>query len=335
MRGCIEFVATWMKSNLTSISGSGRRAFRTRLLNWYDQNRRDLPWRKTSDPYAIWVSEIMLQQTRVGAVLDHYFRFLKKFPRVQALARAREQAVLAAWSGLGYYRRARNMHAAAKLVTSEYGGQFPATAEGLRQLPGIGKYTAAAIASIGFNEPKAVVDGNVERVLSRIDGDAELAEREAWERAEQLLSRDRPGDFNQAMMELGATVCLPQEPRCLTCPVVNFCATRGSHPRRRKEERITRSVSLGLAQEGASVWLVQRSRSASLMPGMWELPEIESNGHVPKARFKHSILQTDFQVAVYELREPDDVGRWVKQSSLSRMALTGLARKILRHFAMF
>ena len=200
--------------------------FRAHLLAWYDTNARDLPWRKDRDPYRVWVSEIMLQQTRVAAVIEHYHEFLRRFPTVQKLAAAREASVLAAWSGLGYYRRARMLHAAAKMVAKELGGQFPATAAALRDLPGIGRYTAAAIASIAFGEPAAVVDGNVERVLDRFCGET-MSDEQTWHTAGQLLDPKRPGDFNQAMMELGATVCTPRAPSCLACPIVELCATRG------------------------------------------------------------------------------------------------------------
>lgn len=317
-----------------SINSRSRSAIRSKLLSWYDANRRDLPWRQTSDPYRIWISEIMLQQTRVGAVLDHYRRFLERFPTVDTLAQAREQSVLAAWSGLGYYRRARNLHAAAKVVASEMDGQFPRTAAGLLELPGIGRYTSAAIASIAFQEPKAVVDGNVERVLARVTGNEKLSERETWDLAESLLSHERPGDFNQAMMELGATVCLPQNPKCLACPVINYCVSRGSHAPKIKDQRILRQISLALPQKEDSIWLVQRSKSLSLMPGMWELPEIAVNGHVPAARFKHSILDTDYEVSVHRVEATFENGRWVRTSRLPQMALTGLARKVLRHFAL-
>src|SRR5437868_3185227 len=168
----------------------------------------------------------MLQQTRVAAVLEHYRRFLNKFPTVSKLAAARESSVLAAWSGLGYYRRARMLHAAARVVVRELGGKFPSSAEGLLELPGVGRYTAAAIASIAFGEPVGVVDGNVERVLQRGSG-RRLAGEDFWRAAEEWLDREHPGDFNQAMMELGATVCTPRAPACLTCPVVDLCATRG------------------------------------------------------------------------------------------------------------
>src|SRR5277367_3397421 len=206
--------------------------FRRALLRWYDRNRRDLPWRKTHDPYRIWLSEIMLQQTRVAAVLEHYRIFLERFPNVERLAAASEDAVLAAWSGLGYYRRARMLHRCAGEIVVQHGGRFPETASALRELPGIGRYTAAAIASIAFGEAVAVVDGNVERVLERVGG-SNLSTAENWECAQELLSKSRPSDFNQAMMELGATVCLPREPRCAACPVLGLCAT-GSRELRAK-----------------------------------------------------------------------------------------------------
>ncbi|MGB9203051.1 MAG: A/G-specific adenine glycosylase, partial [Terriglobales bacterium] len=201
--------------------------FRRALLGWYDQHRRELPWRKTRDPYRIWLSEIMLQQTRVAAVVDHYRIFLQRFPDIQALAAATEDAVLATWSGLGYYRRARMLYQCAKELVRKHGGRFPQTAEALQTLPGIGRYTAAAIASIAFAEPVAVVDGNVERVLQRLTG-IKLTTPQTWQRAQALLASSRAGDFNQAMMELGATVCVPRQPRCPTCPVRKWCVTQPS-----------------------------------------------------------------------------------------------------------
>ena len=185
--------------------------FRKLLLEWYDAHARDLPWRETCDPYRVWVSEIMLQQTRVAAVIEHYHEFLRRFPTVKKLARAREASVLAAWSGLGYYRRARMLHAAAKVVARR--GSFHGRRRNCRELPGVGRYTAAAIASIAFGERVAVVDGNVERVLERALG-RRMSGREVWLAAEELLDRDRPGDFNQAMIGgLGATVCTPRKRR--------------------------------------------------------------------------------------------------------------------------
>jgi len=310
--------------------------FSSRLLAWYDGHARDLPWRKSRDPYRVWLSEIMLQQTRVAAVLEHYRVFLKKFPTVEKLAAAREATVLALWSGLGYYRRARMLHAAAKKVTREHGGRFPETSLSLHQLPGIGRYTAAAIASIAFGEPVAAVDGNAERVLSRLFG-GHHDERATWENAQDLLDRERPGDANQAMMELGATVCLPREPKCLLCPVSELCATRGDLPRISKAPPQTkRVIHFGLARRSGEVFLQQRSSKESLMPGMWELPPLTGDQH-GQALFslRHSITITDYSVRVTELAFPDEhAGNWIASSRLPALPLTGLARKILRKIEM-
>jgi len=273
-------------------------AFRRALLRWYDRNRRDLPWRRTRDPYRIWISEIMLQQTRVAAVLEHYGLFLKRFPNVRVLAAAPESAVLAAWSGLGYYRRARRMRQCAQLIVQEHRGRFPTTSEQLQSLPGIGRYTAAAIASIAFEEPVAVVDGNVERVLERLTGRI-LTSKDTWTQAQALLLESRPGDHNQAMMELGATVCTPRQPKCGACPVREWCVAREDTPasdeksspipggNTRPKSSPGATVQRGapaLRQTKKEIWftlleydghirLVQRPATASLMPGMWELPE--------------------------------------------------------------
>ena len=225
--------------------------FRERLLAWYDAHARDLPWRKDRDPYRVWVSEIMLQQTRVAAVIEHYHAFLKRFPTVQKLAAARQASILSVWSGLGYYRRARMLHAAAKVIVRERMGEFPRSADEWRSLPGVGRYTAAAIASIAFGDPTAVVDGNVERVLQRLMG-RHLGGEEFWTSAEKLLDRNRPGDFNQAMMELGATVCTPRSPACLTCPVVS-CAKRAANcweARRRFRRKSVRSITRWICGRG-------------------------------------------------------------------------------------
>ncbi|HWR13249.1 MAG TPA: hypothetical protein VN577_00360 [Terriglobales bacterium] len=272
----------------------------------------------------------MLQQTRVGAVLDHYRRFLERFPTIEALARARLQTVLGAWSGLGYYRRARFLHECSKQVVRQHGGRFPETAEGLRQLPGIGRYTAAAIASIAFGKPEVVVDGNVERVIARWTG-KELGPAATWDMAARLLSPQRPGDFNQAMMELGATVCIPATPKCEECPLVADCATRGRHQQKSRASRNVTSLALAFTQEEDKLRLMQRPLSATVMPGMWELPECSPNGHPPAAKFKHSIMNTDYQVTVFEMPFARK-GQWVSKSRLSTMALTGLTRKILQRF---
>lgn len=324
----------------------GKRGFRQQLLAWYDQHGRDLPWRRDHEPYRVWISEIMLQQTRVAAVIEHYKKFLQRFPTVEKLAAAREASVLAAWSGLGYYRRARMLHAAAKKIVKEHKGKFPAAAKDLRALPGIGRYTAAAIASIAFGGPVAVVDGNVERVLSRLLG-SRLGDEQSWQTAEELLDRPRAGDFNQAMMELGAMVCVPRQPACLMCPVIEWCVTRGELEKLQKGIRQTRTeIHYALDCRHGSVFLVQRAKDVSLMPGMWELPEIPREPKLhrnhknknPTSAFsgtvltlRHSITVTDYTVRVSQAAAPDEsLGKWITRNRIAALPLTGLARKILR-----
>jgi A/G-specific adenine glycosylase len=325
------------------------RKFQQALLTWFDSHARDLPWRQNSDPYRIWVSEIMLQQTRVTAVLGYYARFLTLFPSVAALAQAQEPDVLAAWSGLGYYRRAKMMHKAAQVVVQEHQGIFPRTAEELRKLPGIGAYTSSAIASIAFGEPVAVVDGNVERVLLRVFPDQEsLAPQAKWfrHRASNLLDAQRPGDFNQSMMELGATICLPQRPLCLHCPVQPFCKTRGEHQAPPPKKMRNRQIAYALLRRNRAgitqVLLQQRPQSASLMPGMWELPEIEMLDDDHKRveiMLRHAITVTNYRVHVLRFSEQEARRRWpswknpqqwTKSSELSTLPLTGLTRKVLQ-----
>ena len=323
-----------MKSSTHSRANSQAPQFRRLLLAWYDVHARDLPWREDRDPYRVWLSEIMLQQTRVAAVIEHYHEFLRRFPTVQKLAAARKSSVLAAWSGLGYYRRARMIHAAAKLIVRELGGHFPKTATALQALPGVGRYTSAAIASIAFEEPVAVVDGNVERVLQRFSG-TRLAPEQIWKAAEDLLDRQRPGDFNQAMMELGATVCTPRTPSCLTCPVVDDCATRGELPSLgNTSKQKKREIHYALDCREGAVYLVQRPHNAQLMAGMWELPQVEATDKdKPPADFtlRHSITVTDYTVRVRRLPAPPHLqGRHIPLHKLPTYPLTGLARKILR-----
>ena len=327
-----------------------RSAFRSALLRWFATQRRALPWRATRDPYRIWISEIMLQQTRVGAVEERYAEFLRRFPDVNRLAAARPQDVLAAWSGLGYYRRARSLHDAAHIIARHYSGRLPATAETLRSLPGIGRYTAAAIASIAFGEPCAVVDGNVERVLRRLFAWRTQALPQVWNAAQQLLSPRVPGDFNQAMMELGATVCLPRQPRCDLCPVRRLCATRGPLERRAMPARKSAEITCGLACRAGRVYLVRRDDRLSLMPGMWELPQLP-HGNVkpdgaphlpgvgrcgtPDFTLRHSITVTDYIVHICRIktaRAPG--GRWFSLEQAAALPLTGLARRVLRRAAL-
>jgi A/G-specific adenine glycosylase len=325
------------------------RKFQRELLLWFDSHARDLPWRRTADPYHIWVSEIMLQQTRVTAVLDYYARFLALFPSIAALAEAKEPAVLAAWSGLGYYRRAKLMHKAAQVVVREHHGALPPTAEELRKLPGIGEYTSSAVASIAFGEPVAVVDGNVERVLLRIFPEEEKPAAQAkWlrGRAAILLDPQRPGDFNQSMMELGATICLPQRPLCLHCPVQPFCKTRGEHQAPPPKKMRSRQIAYALVRRDrpglTQVLLQRRPLSTSLMPGMWELPEVvtlESDDERVEITLRHAITVTNYRVLVLRFSEQEATLRspaganprqWIGSSELKTLPLTGLARKVLQ-----
>ena len=356
---------------------------RAALLRWFAAHRRPLPWRQDRDPYRIWISEIMLQQTRVGAVLEHYAEFLRRFPDLDSLAAAGAHRVLAAWSGLGYYRRARALHRAARIIVRDHSGNLPGNAEALQSLPGIGRYTASAIASIAFREPCAVVDGNVERVLRRLLGWRQQPLSRIWNAAQQLLSRRSPGNFNQAMMELGALVCLPARPHCHVCPVSKLCASRLPHPclargrlprtpnaergrerdrvgissgNKRKPARKTAEIAYGLAARDDRVYLVRRGRRESLMPGMWELPQLcngdcagngAGNGvgngapHLPgfgrcgslKPDFtlRHSITVTDHTVHVCRVPAAGlRGGRWFPLQDAPALPLTGLARRILR-----
>jgi len=325
---------------------------RSSLLDWYDRNRRDLPWRATGDPYAIWVSEIMLQQTRVAVVIERYQSFLKQFPTVLALAAAGEQDVLALWSGLGYYRRARMLHQAALIIERELGGSIPASATELRKLPGIGAYTAAAIASIAYSEPIAVVDGNVERVISRLHGwdSADSAGKAAVRRnlekfVATLVDPTRPGDFNQALMELGATVCTPRGPQCLNCPWIADCSTRGEHRTPRRPAMTSREVACALVLRSAetnapTILLEQRPPSETVMANMWQLPFLR-DVQVPDSELqmtvRHAIMQVNYIVRVRNvaeekldaLAEKVHYRRWVPPAEAGKMALTGLTRKVL------
>jgi A/G-specific adenine glycosylase len=252
------------------ITGRDLSSFRKQLLAWFRQFQRDLPWRRTKDPYRIWISEIMLQQTRVAAVIPYYERFLERFPDVRALAEAPQEEVLRLWSGLGYYSRARNLQKAAKQIVALYGGEFPQMEEAALALSGIGPYTGAAILSIAFGAKHAVLDGNVARVLARLGAiRGDLRESRRWQSlqktASELLEPKSPGDWNQAMMELGATICTPRAPQCLLCPVAKSCRARQSgDPESFPEKRKKREpVEIVLA---AVVFLTPRGQTLLLPP---------------------------------------------------------------------
>ncbi len=252
------------------------------LLHWYAANARDLPWRKTRDPYRVWVSEIMLQQTQVETVIPYYRRWLKRFPTLKALAAAPLADVLTLWEGLGYYSRARNLHRAAQQVMAEFGGRLPPDTASLQKLPGIGRYTAGAIASIAFNADAAVLDGNVKRVLARVfnltvDIRSPAGEKELWQLAESLIPTGRAGDYNQALMDLGATLCRPQNPICLLCPLLGVCeaqrlgVTNERPVARKKAPSPHYDVTAAIIRNRGRVLIAQRPAD-KLLGGLWEFP---------------------------------------------------------------
>jgi A/G-specific adenine glycosylase len=275
-------------------------AFRKQLFAWFRQFQRDLPWRRTSDPYRTWLSEIMLQQTRVAAAIPYYERFLQRFPDVHSLAAAPQEEVLRLWSGLGYYSRAHNLQKAAQQIVAKHGGKFPERLVEALALPGIGNYTAAAVLSIAFGEKLAVLDGNVARVLSRVQAiKGDIRESKRWKQlqtaADDLLEPKSPGDWNQAMMELGATLCTPKSPQCLLCPVMQFCEGRKlgiaeSLPEKRKKRAIV-EVTLAAAifsDKRAQTLILPPPRGAkektsadhvpTLVSRMWHFPTISVTG---------------------------------------------------------
>ncbi|MFN7918644.1 MAG: A/G-specific adenine glycosylase [Bryobacteraceae bacterium] len=317
---------------------------RRNLLDWYHANKRDLPWRRTQDPYRIWVSEIMLQQTRVAAVIPYYERFLRQFPTVERLAEAPEQEVLTYWSGLGYYSRARNLQKAAKQIHEL--GSFPATLEGIRALAGVGDYTAAAVGSIAFGLPTVVLDGNVARVMSRLNAEpgdigSPVVKARLRDSAQALLDREQPGAFNQALMELGATVCLPRDPQCLICPLQQHCSARRQNRqsefpvklRKARSVDVARTLLLVEGKRGILVW--QRPPDDSRMAGFWELPEPDQ---LPQAllgevlgTFRHTITIYKYRFTVVASSAPRAPKQfeWKTREVLSRLPLSTIARKAL------
>lgn len=285
------------------------RTLRTALRCFYREHRRDLPWRETRDPYAIWVSEIMLQQTRVATAAPRFREFVHRYPNVESLAAATAEEVCEAWAGLGYYQRARNLHAAAQLIHREHRGRLPKSAAALQRLPGIGRYTAGAIASLCFDETVAAVDGNVVRVIARLaalPGAATdvVLQKHVWRLATKLVGRPRPGDLNQALMELGATVCTPRTPSCDACPVQRLCAASAAGvPTRYPSARIRtkqRSLTIAFAwiESRQGIWLQQRPLDG-MWAGLWELPS--ESGHGAKAKLA-ARLQVTLGPALAQVR---------------------------------
>ncbi len=301
-----------------------------RLLGWYRKAARDLPWRRTREPYRVWVSEIMLQQTQVATVLPRYEAWFARFPDIPALARAETDAVLKAWEGLGYYRRARLLHAAARQIMDRHGGRFPQAFDDIVALPGIGRSTAGAIASICFGARAPVLDGNVKRVLERWHGEPKARERRLWELAGKAIAdAPEPGDWNQAMMELGATVCTPRSPACEACPVKGDCASAfapveagATNPAPVKD--VFWRVSLHASSRG--IWLVRRP-ATGIWAGLWTPPITELDAR-PGREPDHVHLLTHRRLHLYLKRAatpPQGAGRWARAPELPAMP-TGIRR---------
>ncbi len=339
---------------------------RRNVLAWYDRNKRDLPWRRARDPYAIWIAETMLQQTQVGTVVSYYDRFVKDFPTLAALARAPLHRVLASWSGLGYYQRAENLKKAARQIVCEHGGKIPADYQKLRSLAGIGDYTAGALLSIAFHRRYPAVDGNARRVLGRL---LDLkTQRQIHAAAQQLVPRSRPGYFNQGLMELGATICVPRQPRCPCCPVASLCAARGRngmHKQQttRKRTSFTKDVVWPLAIVRSNGKILLRLRPPSgLLAKLWELPGGEKPSHrslrsairqhldglgapIPPLRrigeIRHSITDRRIRSPLFLIDLPraisnaaaDSGWRWIRPHALRRYPVTTMTSKAMRFLA--
>ncbi|MBI2392660.1 MAG: A/G-specific adenine glycosylase [Deltaproteobacteria bacterium] len=352
---------------------SARSRLRRALLAWYDAHARDLPWRRTRDPYAIWIAEVMLQQTRVETVIPYWERFLAQWPDAEALAGAPLDDVLAAWSGLGYYRRARLLHQGARHVAEAHGGALPADTGALRAIPGVGAYTTGAIASQAFDLPAALVDGNVARVLARvfaIEDDPKKGKglARAWRLAEELVDRERPGAWNNALMELGATVCVPREPRCGQCPIRAACAAKregrthelpvvSEKPVRPRVREIAAVLRVRGGDESARV-LVRRAPHG-LFAGLWEPPRVSARDRhaaraeleatlgvkvrfdeAPARQVEHVLTHRHLEIAVHQGvvdRPPTAIASnaaWdavevVRPRDLDRRGVSTLARKLL------
>jgi A/G-specific adenine glycosylase len=300
MSGASNRCRTSATASAAGISARDWPKFRKRLLSWFRRSKRDLPWRCRRDPYRIWLSEIMLQQTRVAAVVPYYRRFLERFPTVQDLARAPTASVVRAWAGLGYYSRARNLHRAAQEIVARHGGAFPRQRDEALRLPGIGRYTAAAILSISYQEPLAALDGNVARVLARLGAvRGDLRRPNLWRRLDDaagaLLARRVPGNWNEAMMELGATVCTPLSPRCGQCPVEQWCRARSlgiaeQLPAARRKVapvKVTVAAAVLLDPRGRTLLVRRPNGDGALFARLWQFPAVEAPGDARKTLHDH------------------------------------------------
>ena len=344
-----------------------RSAIRRKLLRWYENNKRDLPWRRARDPYSVWIAETMLQQTQVKTVVPYYEEFLQAFPTVESLARAPLQRVLRHWSGLGYYRRAENLSQAAREISRRHRGKIPDDYDGLRALPGVGDYTAGAVLSIAFDQRYPAIDGNVRRVLGRlvrIESDRELRAVAA-----ALVPKSNPGEFNQALMELGATVCTPQNQRCRDCPIRSLCASGSRLGARRARSRHNAAKfknvvwPLALIRRGGKI-LLQRRAAHGLLAGLWDLPgrplagreriaallqvhlaELKSARARPKkiGEIRHAITHRRIRAPIYLVDVEAHIGvdlpgsrwRWIHPLKIRQQATSSMTAKAVALFSRY
>jgi A/G-specific adenine glycosylase len=321
-----------------------QRAFQSALMEWFARSGRDLPWRRTRDPYAILVSEFMLQQTQVATVLDYYRRWLERFPDAVRLADAPLEEVLRAWEGLGYYARARNLHRAAQTIRDECGGEFPRELEQIAALPGVGRYTAGAVATFAFDISAPIVDANIARVLARITHlripiDAAPGQRALWAAAEELLPTQNARLYNSALMELGAVLCRPRQPQCLVCPVLSFCAAAPHDPERlpiKKARRETVAIEENCAWIVAEGRLLLQQETGSRWRGLWKLPPLGSlpnKGETPLFELTYPFTHHAVTLRVYGALPPGSLAEhqaWHPLEDLESAAMAAPHRRAVR-----
>ncbi len=336
-----------------------------KLIGWFKRNRRDLPWRRSHDPYAIWVSEVMLQQNRVATVIPYYGRFLRSFPTVRHLARADLARVLRIWEGLGYYSRARNLHQAAQMIVGQFRGRIPESLDGLLHLPGIGRSTAGAILSIAYNKDFPILDGNVRRVLSRlfaISEDPKKSERALWQISKSLLPRGRAGAFNQALMELGATVCTPRAPECARCPLENLCRSRAEgnpeeYPKKSHRKSLPQVTAVAAIITRRDKVLMVKRPPEGLLGGLWEFPNWKIEEEAMRAGLRNTIWNemamrvevkepigtyqqtfSHFKLTLHvfrcETKDEKRKGKWVLIKHLDQFPMSRLHRRIARSMSL-
>ena len=347
------------------IAITSKEKIQSKLLRWFEKNKRDLPWRKTRDPYAIWVSEVMLQQTQVATVIPYYQKFLKSFPTIHHLAKSDLSKVLKVWEGLGYYSRARNLHQASKIIANHSNGKIPDKLKDLLNLPGIGRYTAGAILSIAYNKKAPILDGNVKRVLSRlfvVSGNPKKTEEFLWPLSESLIPKGSPGAFNQALMDLGSMTCTPKNPNCLSCPLKNLCqgylsGKPESYPLRSVKKKVPHIEAIAAVIQKHGKVLLRQRPPKGLLGGLWEFPNWPIDGKKDLKEYLRLKVKSDFGLKVKckenlgpfkqtyshfkltlhvfkcDALEGRGKGKWVSIKKLDRLPMSRIHRRISQTFA--